>query len=151
MILAGRRINDNMGKYVAERTVKILIQNGKTVNKAKIAVLGVTFKENVPDLRNTRVVDIICELKDYGCAVYVHDPLANPGESKNHCGITLTPMDELVDMDAVVLAVRHKTYMDMGLLKIAALCGQSTSIIVDVKAAFDPEDAEKKGIVYWRL
>ena len=151
MILAGRRINDNMGKYVAERTVKILIQNGKTVNTAKIAVLGVTFKENVPDLRNTKVVDIIGELEDYGCAVRVHDPLADPMEAREHYGITLTPMEGLSDMDAVILAVRHRTYMDMGLLRIAQLCGPGGPIVVDVKAAFDPKAAKKMGISYWRL
>jgi UDP-N-acetyl-D-galactosamine dehydrogenase len=151
MILAGRRINDGMGKYIAERTVKLLIQEGKQVRDAKVAVLGVTFKEDVPDLRNTRVVDIIAELADYGITVLAHDPLADPQEAKAYYGLDLVAENELAGVDAVVMAVIHDAYKRMGLARIAALCPNGNPILVDVKGAFDPGAAAQAGIAYWRL
>lgn len=151
MILAGRRINDGMGKYIAERTVKILIQEGKQVRDAKVAVLGVTFKEDVPDLRNTRVVDIIAELKDYGITVLSHDPIADPAEAQTYYGLDLVPEADLKGVDAVVLAVIHNQYKQMGLTRITDLCSNSKPILVDVKGAFTPEEAAEAGIAYWRL
>jgi UDP-N-acetyl-D-galactosamine dehydrogenase len=151
MILAGRRINDGIGKYIAERTVKLLIQEGKQVRHAKVAVLGLTFKEDVPDLRNTRVVDIIAELADYGITVLAHDPLADPQEAKSYYGLELVTENELSGVDAVVMAVIHDAYKQMGLTRIAALCPNGNPILVDVKGAFDPETAAQAGIAYWRL
>jgi UDP-N-acetyl-D-galactosamine dehydrogenase len=151
MILAGRRINDGMGKYVAERVVKLLIQEGKQIKHARVGVLGITFKEDVPDLRNTRVVDIIAELADYGIDVLVHDVLADPGEAKAYYDVELTPMDGLKGVDAVVVAVAHRPYREMGLARLAELCDGNRAVIVDVKSAFDRRDAEKAGITYWRL
>ena len=151
MILAGRRINDGMGKYVAERVVKLMIQEGKQINHTRVGVLGITFKEDVPDLRNTRVVDIIAELADYGIDIRVHDPLADPDEAKAYYGVDLKNLDQLQGVDALVVAVSHKTYRDMGLLRLAELCGGSRAVIVDVKSAFDPSAAEKAGFTYWRL
>ncbi|MDL2269484.1 nucleotide sugar dehydrogenase [Desulfosarcina sp. OttesenSCG-928-A07] len=152
MILAGRRINDGMGKYVAERTVKLMIQEGKQINHTRVGVLGLTFKENVPDLRNTRVVDIIAELEDYGVTVKVHDPLAYPEEAKAYYGIELSSLEEVAGVDAVVMAVAHDGYRKMGLKAIAGLCGRHNHpVMVDVKSLFDPEDARKAGIAYWRL
>jgi len=151
VILAGRRINDNMGKYVAERTVKMLIAADIQVKKARVAVLGLSFKENVPDLRNTRVVDIIAELEDFGVTVLAHDPLAIPEEAHDHCGVDLKALKELRDVDAVILAVAHREYMEMGLEKISALCRKTRSILLDVKAVFDPQQAQSMGITYWRL
>jgi UDP-N-acetyl-D-glucosamine/UDP-N-acetyl-D-galactosamine dehydrogenase len=151
MILAGRRINDGMGKYVAERVVKLLIQEGKQIKHARVGVLGITFKEDVPDLRNTRVVDIIAELADYGIDVLVHDVLADPGEAKAYYDVDLTPMDGLKGVDAVVVAVAHRPYREMGLARLAELCDGNRAVIVDVKSAFDRRDAEKAGITYWRL
>jgi UDP-N-acetyl-D-galactosamine dehydrogenase len=151
MILAGRRINDGMGKYVAERIVKLLIQRGKAVRGAKVAVLGITFKEDVPDLRNTRVVDIIHELKDYGVQVMAHDPLADPVEARHYYDLELLPMEALKGVDAVVVAVMHKRYREMGITGIADLCTNGKPIIVDVKSAFNPNDIASEALVYWRL
>ncbi len=151
MILAGRRINDGMGKYVAERVVKLMIQEGKQINRTRVGVLGITFKEDVPDLRNTRVVDIIAELADYGIDVLVHDPLADADEAKAYYGVDLKALDQLKGVDALVVAVSHKPYRDMGLARLAGLCGGGHPVVVDVKSAFEPGDAEKEGINYWRL
>ncbi|MCP4749003.1 MAG: nucleotide sugar dehydrogenase [Desulfobacteraceae bacterium] len=151
MILAGRRINDGMGKYIAEHTIKMLIHQGKHVKGAKVAVLGITFKENVPDLRNTRVVDIVHELKDYGVNVLVHDSLADSKEARIHCGLELSCLEDLQDADIVVIAVKHRIYMEMGLVGIAALCGGGQPLIIDVKGAFQPQEAKRLNIAYWRL
>jgi UDP-N-acetyl-D-glucosamine/UDP-N-acetyl-D-galactosamine dehydrogenase len=151
MILAGRRINDRMGKYIAEKTVKAIIRSGKVVKGAKAAVLGITFKEDVPDLRNTRVVDIVRELTDFGVEVLVHDPMADPDEALEHYGLKLSPIEALKGADAVVLTVMHKAYRRMGLAGIAELCSNGPPIVIDVKSLFDEAQAEKLGITYWRL
>jgi len=151
VILSGRRINDNMGKYIAEKTIKMLIAADLQVKKARVAVLGLSFKENVPDLRNTRVVDIIGELEDFGVTVLAHDPLAIPEEAREHCGVELAEAKDLKDMDAVILAVAHREYMKWGLEKIAALCRKNRAILLDVKSVFDPAQARSSGINYWRL
>jgi UDP-N-acetyl-D-galactosamine dehydrogenase len=151
MILAGRRINDGMGKYIAERTVKLLIHRGKAVRGAKVAILGVTFKEDVPDLRNTRVVDIVHELKDYGVQVLAHDPLADPSEADRYYQMDLHHIEDLKGVDAVIVAVMHKAYREMGIEGIAALCTNGKPIIVDVKSAFDPTAVDNETIMYWRL
>lgn len=151
MILAGRRINDAMGKYIAERTVKLLIGADKQVKGARVAVLGLTFKEDVPDLRNTRVVDIIAELSDYGVEVMVHDPMADADEARRYYGLSLSPIEALKDMDAVVMAVAHRAYRDLGLKGLAYFCGSGQTIFVDVKGHMDPSEARQLGFVYWRL
>jgi len=151
MILAGRRINDAMGKYVAERTVKLLIRAGRQVRNAKVAILGLTFKEDVPDLRNTKVVDIIRELADYGVHVQVHDPLAEAGEAQQYYGIKLKAMEDLTGMDAVIVAVAHDAYKKAGLGSIAALCSGSDAIIVDLKGVFNPAEGQADKVTYWRL
>ncbi len=150
MILAGRRINDGMGKYISERVVKLLIGQGAQVRDARVAVLGLTFKENVPDLRNTRVVDMIQDLTEYGVQPLVHDPRADAEEALTHCGVWLCDMADLQDVDAVVVAVPHDEYLEMGLEKLAALC-RNQPLIVDVKSGFDPAEAAERGIAYWRL
>jgi UDP-N-acetyl-D-galactosamine dehydrogenase len=151
VILSGRRINDNMGKYVAEKTIKMLIAADKQVRNARVAILGLSFKENVPDLRNTRVIDIINELKEYGVEVLVHDPLASPADAYNHYGLELVSMKDMHDVDAVVLAVAHRAYIDMGLTRIAALCRKDCPILIDIKAVFEPVQTRSPGIHYWRL
>jgi UDP-N-acetyl-D-galactosamine dehydrogenase len=151
MILAGRRINDNMGKYIAERTIKILINADRPVRNARVAVMGLTFKENIPDLRNTRVIDIITELKDYGVHVLVHDPMADPAEVNHYYGLTMTPVQDIQEVDAVIVAVAHQAYQHLGLAGMAGLCRSGRPIVVDVKAIFDPEEARRLGIHYWRL
>jgi UDP-N-acetyl-D-glucosamine/UDP-N-acetyl-D-galactosamine dehydrogenase len=152
MILAGRRVNDGMGKFVAERAVKMLIRQGKPVRGARVAVLGLTFKEDVPDLRNTRVVDIVREFSDYGIEAMVHDPLADPDEARAYYGIDLVrAIEGIADADAVVLAVGHRDYRDMGLAGIARLCSAEAPLVIDVKSLFSPDEAETLGIRYWRL
>jgi len=152
IILAGRRINDGMGKYVAEKAVKLLIRAGKQVRGAKIAILGLTFKEDVPDLRNTKVVDIVNELKDFGVEVIIHDPLADAAEAKKYYGLDLEKdIYKLSGADAVIIAVIHSVYKELGLSGIAGLCADDARIVMDIKGAFKPEDARGINITYWRL
>ncbi len=151
MILAGRRINDGMGKHIAERTVKMLISADKQVRGAKVAILGITFKEDVPDLRNTKVVDIIHELKDYGVDVIVNDPLADLAEARKYYNVELQSLEAIKDTDAVILAVMHKAYRELGLNGISELCNGSNALVIDVKGCFRPEEAQQLGISYWRL
>ncbi|MCK5508114.1 MAG: nucleotide sugar dehydrogenase [Desulfobacterales bacterium] len=152
MILAGRRINDGMGKYVAGQAVKLLIKAGKQVRGAKIAILGFTFKEDVPDLRNTKVITIINELKDYGVEVSVHDPLAEASEAKMYYNLELQQdIQKLAGVDGVIVAVIHKLYRDIGLSKIAGLCTNGVPLVMDLKSAFSIAEAKKLGINYWRF
>jgi UDP-N-acetyl-D-galactosamine dehydrogenase len=151
MILAGRRINDGMGKFIAEKTIKLMIQMGKQIAGAKVAMLGVTFKEDVPDLRNTRVVDIIRELEDYGIEVLAHDPLADAEEARSHLNVALRDMGDIRQMDAVIAAVMHREYRSLGLAGIADLCGDNDALVVDIKGMFSPEGAASLNIRYWRI
>lgn len=151
MILAGRRINDRMGKYVAEKTVKLLIAAGKQVQGARVAVLGLTFKENVPDLRNTRVIDIVRELQDYQVSVLVHDPYADAEEAQRLYGLSLAALVDLTEIDALIIAVGHREYAVMGLAGLVGLCAVERPILVDVKGGFAAAEAERLGFNYWRL
>jgi UDP-N-acetyl-D-glucosamine/UDP-N-acetyl-D-galactosamine dehydrogenase len=151
MILAGRRINDGMGKSIAERAVKMLIKAGRKVLGARVAILGITFKENVPDLRNTRVVDIIAELKEYGISVLVHDPLADAEEAKKYYNVELVNMESMKEMDAVIITVKHQYYIELGLSGIVGICQNGLPVILDVKGMFNPVEAKERGFIYWRL
>ncbi|MGB5985554.1 MAG: nucleotide sugar dehydrogenase, partial [Desulfobacterales bacterium] len=151
MILAGRRINDNMGKYVAQRAVKLLIAAGKPVKDSTIGVLGLTFKEDVPDLRNTRVVDVIHELQTYGIAVRVHDPLADLQEARDYYGLNLESLADLQGVDGIIVAVSHGAYQELGLAGVAQLCRDGEPLVMDLKGMFDPAQAHAEGITYWRL
>jgi UDP-N-acetyl-D-galactosamine dehydrogenase len=138
VILAGRRINDGMGKFIAEQTVKLMIHQELNVRQARVAVLGITFKEDVPDLRNSKVVDVIRELRDYGVGVRVHDPLAAPEEARGEYGITLSEYDDLAGSDAVILAVPHEAYRRAGAEGIRALLRRpERGVVVDVKSMCD--------------
>ena len=150
VILAGRRINDGMGKYVAEQTVKRLIKNGKDLSTSRVVVLGLTFKENVSDLRNTRVVDIIQEFQSYGIETIVHDPLARPDEAQKYCQVELVDDPTGRNAAAVVLAVPHKLTCDRGMAWIAS-CASQDGLFVDVKGAFSPAAAAAQNLSYWRL
>jgi UDP-N-acetyl-D-galactosamine dehydrogenase len=151
IILAGRRINDGMGKYIAERAVKLLIRRANRVRGARVAVLGITFKEDVPDLRNTKVVDVVSELRDFGIQVLVSDPLADVAEARTYYGLDLVPFEEINGVDAVILAVGHRFYREEGLESIGGLCAEDSRLVLDVKGCFDPRAAEKRNILYWRL
>jgi UDP-N-acetyl-D-galactosamine dehydrogenase len=150
VILAGRRINDGMGKFIAEQTVKHMIHNGSAVKGAKVNVLGLTFKENCPDLRNSRVVDVINELRAFGVDVHVHDPVSDPAEARHEYGLELTEWNRLPRAEAIVLAVAHQEYCDKSLddylEKIVP-----TGCFVDVKSMFEPARLREKGLKVWRL
>jgi UDP-N-acetyl-D-galactosamine dehydrogenase len=159
VILAGRRINDGMGKYVGESTVKNLIKANKQVKGAKVAILGMTFKEDCPDVRNSKVIDIINELKEYGINVFVADPIADENEVKREYGIELTKFENIKNMDAVIVAVGHKEYMELTLESIKklyeekpeSLNSEDKLVLVDVKGIFDKKEAQLKNYLYWRL
>jgi UDP-N-acetyl-D-galactosamine dehydrogenase len=149
VILAGRRINDGMGSYVAQRTVKLLSSGGRAGSAARVGILGLTFKENVPDIRNSKVHDIVRELREFGIEPMVHDPLADAHAAAHEFGITLCPLDRFVDLDAVICAVSHRAYADLGAAAIAAMVAPGGAII-DVKASLQPE-ALPAGLRYWSL
>lgn len=152
VILAGRRINDNMGKYVAEATVKRLIKRGKKVNGARVGILGFTFKENVPDLRNTRVIDVVNELRDYDLTVLVHDPQADPAEAQHEYGQELVHLNKLVNLDVILLAVGHSAFKALTPKDLLARFSEpDQACLLDIKAFFNPQDLQDAGIDYWRL
>ena len=150
VILAGRKTNDNMGKFVAEQTVKRLVQHGHRVSGAKIAVLGLTFKENCPDLRNSKVVDIIDELLEYCCEVMVHDPLANAAEALSEYGIALCEREDLRGCQAVILAVPHAQYLQMSAAEYGEMMDEGATLI-DLKSVLDREELEAAKLKVWRL
>ena len=149
VILAGRRINDGMGKFVAQRLVKLLINAGQSVKGARIGVLGLSFKEDVNDVRNSKVPDIIRELREYGIEAKLHDPHANPAEVHHEYGLDLCSFDELKDLDGLVFAVSHKAYLELGLEKIAAPL-KDGGVFIDVKSVVDRTKLGR-GIKYWSL
>lgn len=151
VILSGRMINDGMSKHVAEQTVKRLIKAGVQVKGARILVLGVTFKENVPDTRNSRVVDLIHELRDFETEVLVHDAMVDAAQLERECGEQLISLSEDLNVDAIVLAVKHQAYLEMGAAQLARLTRGKGALLVDVKSAFAREDAEAAGLTYWSL
>jgi UDP-N-acetyl-D-galactosamine dehydrogenase len=177
IILSGRQINDDMGKYVAENTVKRMIKANKQINGSKVAVFGVTFKENTPDVRNTKVVDIIAELEEYGVEVLVIDPVADKEDLWNTYGLKVKNIDDVNGIDAAVFAVPHEVFKSVYLEKIndmfepsiglatkeavdqaAATTGdvikdtyESGNVLIDIKGMFNREEAEGIGFSYWRL
>lgn len=150
VILAGRRINDNMGPFVAQRTVKELVKLGHSLAQGVVTVLGLTFKENCPDLRNSKVIDIVRELESYGLKVQVHDPLADAHEAHEEYGLELTPWEKLKPAQAVVAAVSHAEYKRLTPEEMARLCW-SNPLLVDVKGAYDRAKFEAAGFKVWRL
>ena len=149
VILAGRRINDSMGAFIAQKTVKLLIRQGRLVKGARVGVLGLTFKENVPDLRNSRVPDIVRELRSFGAEVLVHDPLGDPAEALHEYALTLGPLDALRDLDALILAVSHRAYLAAGPAALRARL-RSDGVLIDVKACLAPADFPAP-LAYWQL
>jgi len=149
VILAGRRVNDGMGRFVADRAVKTLIRTGRAPLRAKAAVLGLTFKENCPDLRNSKVIDIVHHLQDYGLDVQLHDPLADAVEAFDEYGVTLTSFDALEPADLIVLAVPHREF----LVKTDALLALAKpgAVFADVKSSLPLDAISAAGLVVWRL
>jgi UDP-N-acetyl-D-galactosamine dehydrogenase len=155
VILAGRRINNGMGPYVAAKVVKLLIDADITVKGARVGVLGLTFKEDCNDIRNSRVPDILRELRSFGIDPLVHDPLASAHEAQHEYGVKLTPLEEMTRLDAMVLAVSHRGYLDLGQARLTAMV-RDGGVMVDVKSALEaPERSgqgvRERGIRYWSL
>jgi UDP-N-acetyl-D-galactosamine dehydrogenase len=150
VILAGRRINDGMGKYVAEQTIKQMISADLAVKGANVIVLGMTFKENCPDVRNSKVIDVVRELKSFGVNVFIHDPVADSGECEHEYGVCLTKWADLPKANAIVAAVSHKEYTAMGVPRIAERLVRG-GVFADVKSFYAGEQIEETGARLWRL
>ncbi|MFH2060891.1 MAG: nucleotide sugar dehydrogenase [Pseudomonadota bacterium] len=150
VILAGRRINDNMGRFVVEKTVKMMINQGLNIKDSKVGVLGLTFKENCPDLRNTRVIDIIEELNSYGINILVHDAIAEAKEAKAYYDVDLCSWDDLKELSALIVAVPHARYLQLTMADLKQML-LPNGCLIDVKSIFDPQEAKELGINFWRL
>lgn len=149
VILSGRQINDDMGAYVGQKVVKLLIQQKIPVKGARVGILGLTFKEDVHDIRNSKVPDIVKELNQFGIEPLVHDPMAHAGETQHEYGIQLSEFRDLQSLDALILAVNHKLFKDMGLDAIKALV-RDRGVVIDVKSMYHPADFGSS-VVYWSL
>jgi UDP-N-acetyl-D-galactosamine dehydrogenase len=149
VILAGRRINNNVGPYVAQRLVKMLIGQGFQVKGARVGVLGLTFKEDCSDLRNSKVPDILNELRQFGIDPLIHDSRGNPAEAKHEYGLTLSPLESYETLDALVVAVSHQEYIRLGQAKLLGMV-RDNGCFIDVKSVFSPTKLER-GIQYWSL
>ncbi|NKD56025.1 MULTISPECIES: nucleotide sugar dehydrogenase [unclassified Haematospirillum] len=150
VILAGRRINDGMASYVAQQTVKQMIDAGSSIKGATVIVLGLTFKENCPDLRNSKVADVVSELREYGCNVIVHDPIASRADADREYGVKLTDWEALPKGEAIVIAVAHEKYLAMGLEGILTKVNDQ-GVVMDLKSVFSSDDISKLGYRVWRL
>lgn len=151
VILAGRRINDDMGKYVAENVVKNLIKAGKHVKGAKVAILGFTFKENCPDTRNTKIFDIVKELREYGINPIIADPVADSLEAKHLYGVDFYDISSIKDMDAVVLAVAHSEFSKFTISDMDKFFNKGQKVLLDLKGLLDRKEYENANYNYWRL
>lgn len=150
IILAGRRINDNMGRFVVEKTIKMMIAQGQPIKDTRVGILGLTFKEDCPDLRNTRVVDIIAELESYGCDVMVHDSMADPEEAKKYYGVELCSWEALTNLGAIILAVPHGAYRGKSVADLVSTLGRG-GCLIDVKSVLDMDAVNETGVSFWRL
>ena len=150
VILAGRRINDGMAKFVAEQTVKHIIQGGGQVKRARVNILGLTFKENCADIRNTKVADVMRELESFGVEVCLHDPLADAEEASHELGVALTAWEDLPQADALIMAVAHRDYVEMDFKRMLSKVIHG-GCFIDVKSKFDRNKLEAEGLRVWRL
>lgn len=151
IILPGRRVNDNMGAYVAKELIKSLAQAGKTIPQAKVAILGITFKENCPDTRNTKVMDVVQELEEYGIKPLLCDPVADAQEAKQLYGVDLVPFGQVQSMDALVLAVPHRVFSSCTMEEISRLFAAGRRVLFDLKGVLSRTEYEEAGYDYWRL
>ena len=159
IILSGRKINDDMGKYVAESTVKKMIKADKQINGSKVAIFGITFKENCPDVRNTKVVDVIRELEEYGVEVKVVDPSADKEDLLREYNLELFEVADIKDMDAIIFAVPHEEFKSISLKQVKTMFKKSGNemssnsefVLMDIKGIFGRSEAENEGLSYWRL
>lgn len=151
VILAGRRINDSMGKYIAEQTVKHLIKAGRAVKGSKVLILGFTFKEDIPDVRNTRVEDIYRELREFEMDVSIYDPCASAHDVKREFGIDMIQMpDSAGPYDAIVIAVKHRQFRELSVDDLRKFCNGG-AVLIDVKGMYDLHEVKKTDFVYWRM
>jgi UDP-N-acetyl-D-glucosamine/UDP-N-acetyl-D-galactosamine dehydrogenase len=148
VILAGRRLNDDMGRFVAAKTIKLLVGSGVALHQARVGILGITFKENVPDLRNSKVPDIVNELAEFGIAPLIHDHYASAETAVEEYGLKLSSLDEFKNLDALILAVNHRDYLAQPEVLFAML--KKNAIFIDVKSAFTPNQLPKT-VTYWSL
>lgn len=152
IILSGRKINDGMGKYVAENTVKHLIKADRMVQGAKVGIFGFTFKENTPDTRNTRVIDIVHELNEFGIEPLIHDPVADQEEGLDEYGLKFNSIDEMQELDAVIIAVNHDDFKDYSLETWESFFRNGKEkVLIDVKGVLNRQEVEAKSFKYWRL
>jgi UDP-N-acetyl-D-galactosamine dehydrogenase len=149
VILAGRRINNNVGPYLAQRLIKMLINQGFPVKGARIGVLGLTFKEDCNDLRNSKVPDILAELREFGIEALIHDSRGNPAEAKHEYGLTLNQLEDYKNLDGLIVAVSHKEYIQLGQAKLLGMI-RDNGCFIDVKSVFSPSKTDR-GIQYWSL
>jgi len=151
IILAGRKINDDMSKYVTENTLKQLIKADRQIKVCKVLVMGITFKENCPDIRNSKVIDIINEFKEYGIKVNVVDPLVDENEVQREYGIKLSKIEGVTDVDAIIFAVPHKKFKDITLKDLSKIYRDDKLVLIDIKGIFSRKEAEDLNYLYWRL
>lgn len=151
VILAGRRINDNMARYAARNVIRLMLKNGVDVARSRVGVMGITFKENCPDIRNSKVVDLIRELENWGVQVTVSDPWAAPEEVREEYGIELKPVNEKNPVDALVVAVGHNQYRNLDLANLKQCCRTSNPVLADIKALYPKEQAHAEGFTVFRL
>ena len=154
IILAGRKVNDGMGAYVADAAVKSLIKAGKAPKRSKVVILGLTFKENCPDVRNSKVMDIVERLREYEIAPLVSDPWADKDEAKRFYNVDLVPLENTSDADCVIVAVAHAEFTSLGLDGVMGLFADSPAsekILVDVKGIYPVSELRRAGVSYWRL
>ena len=151
VILAGRRINDNMASYVATNLIKRMLSNGIDVSNSKVGILGITFKENCPDIRNSKVIDIINVLRDWNVEVVTYDPLADPLDVSNNYNVTLETLSSFDDLDALVIAVGHQEFREMKATELRTFCKGDKPVAIDIKSIFDRELLEKEGFTVFRL
>lgn len=151
IILAGRRINDNMAGYAARNTVKMMLRTGMDAPRCKVGVLGITFKENCPDIRNSKVVDLVRELQAWGMDVIVTDPIANAEEVKHEYGLALGTVDECHPVDALIVAVGHNSYRALNATQLRSYCRHASPVLTDIKSLYDRDELTKVGFTVYRL
>jgi UDP-N-acetyl-D-glucosamine/UDP-N-acetyl-D-galactosamine dehydrogenase len=151
IILAGRRMNDNMARYAARNVIKLMLRNGIDVSKSKVGVMGITFKENCPDIRNSKVIDLIKEFEAWGVSVVVVDPYANVNEVMDEYGVTLSTIDKLKGVDGLVVAVGHNAYRDMTLAELKKMLKSDKPVLGDLKALYDRHEASALGLTLFRF
>lgn len=152
IVLSGRKINDGMSKFVTETTIKKLIKADKVISKAKIVILGATFKENTPDTRNSKVIDIIKFLKEYGINPIIVDPVANKSEAEDHFNIQITDIKDVKDVDCIIYAVNHDEFKDLSIEEFNTLYKeQDNKVMIDIKSSLDRMNFEKENYIYWNL